>query len=110
MEVNIHTENEITVIEMAGDLNSDTANHAYNEIVNNLGTPQRVVLDMQRVPYMSSAGIRTLLLIYRSVKNSGGKIILTGLSEDLQDTLSLTGFLEFFDTQASLDAGIRALR
>ena len=47
--------------------------------------------------YMSSAGLRMLLVIYRTIVGQGGKVVLVGLSEELQDTMALTGFLDFFD-------------
>ena len=63
---------------------------------------------MSQVHYMSSAGLRMLLVVYRTVSGQGGKVVLTGLSQDLEDTMSLTGFLDFFDHFESVDAGLAA--
>jgi anti-sigma B factor antagonist len=64
---------------------------------------------MSGVPYMSSAGLRVLLMVYRRVSGKGGRAVLVGLSEDLKDTMSLTGFLDFFAHKDSLEAGIAEL-
>lgn len=110
MDYQVRVEQEIKVIDLAGELNSTTSSPIHKAISDELVAGESVILNMTHVSYMSSAGIRTLLLLYRSVMESGGQIVLVGLSEDLQDTLSLTGFLEFFNTQPTLDAGLQAMR
>ncbi|MEL7233720.1 MAG: STAS domain-containing protein [Chloroflexota bacterium] len=110
MDVNFQDSGGIKIIEMDGELNSDTSTPTYDQIMNHITPQDKVVLEMTNVNYMSSAGIRTLLLIYRSLINAGGKVVLVGLSEDLRDTLSITGFLEFFNIQNTLDAGIQAVK
>lgn len=110
MELNVKNVNEVKVFEMSGDLNSDTSTDVYQQISGQIQRGDQIVLDMTHVPYMSSAGIRTLLLLYRSILNGGGKIVLVGLSDELKDTLAITGFLEFFNTQATLDAGLKAMK
>lgn len=110
MDYQIRTENDVKIIAMDGELNSTTSDPAYKQISKQLEPGERVILDMTHVNYMSSAGIRTLLLLYRSIKESNGRVVLVGLSEDIQDTLSLTGFLEFFDTRNTLDAALKAIR
>ena len=65
---------------------------------------------MSRVSYMSSAGLRMLLASYRAIAGKGGTVLLAGLSEDLSDTMSLTGFLSFFKTSATVLEGVGLLK
>ncbi len=62
-----------------------------------------------RVSFMSSAGLRMLLVLYRTIRGRGGKILLVGLSEDLRSTMSLTGFLDLFHHHPTLEAGLAEL-
>lgn len=109
MEIEIQIQNGVKIINLRGDLDSHTANDVQERLQDQLVARDRVVLNMQHVAYMSSAGIRTLLLLYRSVLNGGGKIVLVNLQEPLQETLDITGFLEYFNTQDSLDAALKAI-
>ena len=59
---------------------------------------------------MSSAGLRMMLLIYRQVIGGGGRVVLVGLSEDIKDTMSVTGFLDFFTMHDHVDAGAGGTR
>lgn len=110
MDINFQKSGDIKIIEMDGELNSDTSSEVYDAINEQISPTDRVILDMRKVRYMSSAGIRTLLLVYRSLSNGGGKVVLVGLSEELRDVLSITGFLEFFNTQNTVDAGLQAVQ
>ena len=69
----------------------------------------KLILDMTQVSFMSSAGLRMLLVLYRTVRGRGGKILLVGLSEDLRNTMSLTGFLDLFHHHPTLEAGLTEL-
>lgn len=109
MDLEIQEQNGIKIIHLKGDLDSQTATTVYEQLSGQLAAKDRVVLNMQQVAYMSSAGIRTLLLLYRSVLNNEGKIVLVNLQEPLQETLDITGFLEYFNTHDSLDAGLKAI-
>ena len=50
---------------------------------------------MSGVEYMSSAGLRMLLSMYRQISRQNGGIVLVGLAEEIKDTMSVTGFLNF---------------
>jgi anti-anti-sigma factor len=49
-----------------------------------------VVLDFQRVAYMSSAGFRPLLSLLRDIRARGGRLILCGLQPAVQETFAVT--------------------
>ncbi|MFN8481449.1 MAG: anti-sigma factor antagonist [Anaerolineae bacterium] len=109
MEINIKTAEQVTVVELIGDIDGGTAPAVQAQILP-LATPgARIVLDMTQVPYMSSAGLRMLLASYRQISAKGGRIVLVGLSEEIQDTMSVTGFLNFFVHCDTLDEGLKAV-
>ena len=65
----------------------------------------KIAIDMGGVTYMSSVGLRLLLVIYRTIKGNGGEVVLVRLPEDLRDTMEITGFL---DSSSSLAQWTRA--
>lgn len=109
MKITISTLKQATVVSIEGDLDASTAPEAQAKILPLAESGAKIALDMSRVPYMSSAGLRMLLATYRAIAGKGGKVVLVGLSSDLQDTMSLTGFLDFFTHYDSLDAGLANL-
>jgi anti-sigma B factor antagonist len=100
IEVTRHATHALLTFE--GAVDGKTAPEAQAAIMPILGEFAVVVLDLSRVTYMSSAGLRVLLLVHRQLVAKKGKTILVGLSEGLTDTMRVTGFLQFFETHTTL--------
>lgn len=108
MSVNIIKEADFTIAEVTGDIDGKTAPVAQAQIVPLAGEDCKLMLDMSGVSYMSSAGLRMLLVLRRQVPSSG-RLVLVGLSESLKDTMSVTGFLDFFTVSDTREEGVAAL-
>jgi len=109
MEINVKSSGEVTLVEMAGDIDSNTAPQAQEQILPLVQPAAKILLDMSGVEYMSSAGLRMLLSMYRQVSRHNGGIVLVGLAEEIKDTMSVTGFLNFFTIRDTVDEGLKAL-
>ena len=96
MEITIKEEGNVTVVTLVGELDGKTSPEAQEQILPLIQPEGRLLLDMSQLQYMSSAGLRTMLLLYRKVSGSGGSIVLAGLAPEIQDTMSATGFLHYF--------------
>jgi anti-sigma B factor antagonist len=110
MDINVRTIEQVTVVEISGELDGKTAPSAQERIVPLIGEEAKILLDMSQVSYMSSAGLRMMLLLYRQAAGKDSQIALVGLSEEIQDTMSATGFLDYFTTGDTVEAGLEALR
>lgn len=103
MEIYTDDVNGVLVVTVEGELDGHTAPVAQDQILPQIQNGVRMVLNMTNLSYMSSAGARTLLLIYRQITQAQGQVILAGMVEDIQDMLSATGFLDYFQLAASVD-------
>lgn len=110
MDININTVEQITVVTLAGDIDASNAADVQKEVLPLVQAESRILMDMRKVPYMSSAGLRMLLSLYRQVTAKDGKVVLVGLSEEIRDTMSVTGFLDFFITCETVDSGLAVLK
>lgn len=110
MEIKIEDLEDIKLVQLIGEIDASTASQVQQEILP-LAQPQsKILLDMSQVSYMSSAGLRVLLSLYRQATAEDGQVVLVGLSEDLEDTMSVTGFLDFFTAVDTTEAGIDELQ
>jgi anti-sigma B factor antagonist len=109
MEINVKSIGQVTVVEVAGDIDSNTAPQAQERILPLAQPGSKILLDMSGVGYMSSAGLRMLLSMYRQVARQNGSMVLMGLAEEIKDTMSITGFLNFFTIRDTVDEGLQAL-
>lgn len=109
MIIDIKKVGPATVAVISGDIDSKTAPQAQAHLLPVIETSGRLVMDMTDVAFMSSAGLRMMLLMYRQATSKDGKIALVGLSDELKDTMSMTGFLDFFVVADTLDEGLKAI-
>lgn len=109
MEIEISSEQNVTIVTLNGELQRQTAPGIQEKILPLIAPGCKILLNMSQVSYMSSAGLRLLLLFYRQIEDQQGYVVLTGLQEIVKDTMSITGFLEFFTDYDSIEEGITAL-
>jgi anti-sigma B factor antagonist len=109
MEINVKPAEQVTVIEISGEIDSNTAPQAQERVLPLVQPGVKILLDMSGVEYMSSAGLRMLLSMYRQITRQNGGLVLVGLAEEIKDTMSITGFLNFFTTRDTVDEGLEAL-
>jgi anti-anti-sigma factor len=102
---------EVAIVKLAGRLDSSAAQSAEENFAQLLGgASARLVIDMSRLEYISSAGLRVLLVAAKKVQQAQGKMVLFGLLPNVREVFSVTGFDRIFAIQADLDAAVAAVR
>jgi len=87
----------VTVVTVDGSIDSKTAPELQQKILEATAGTNMMVIDLSAVSFVSSAGLRVLLMVYRQVKSKDGKVILAGVSQEIKDVMSMTGFITFFE-------------
>jgi anti-sigma B factor antagonist len=96
MTLKTSEENGIGTVRLEGSLDGKTAPEVREQLRPLLAAHSKMILDLTKVDYLSSAGLRLLLLFYRELSAKKGKLALLGVSEDIRTVMSHTGFLNFF--------------
>jgi anti-sigma B factor antagonist len=109
MEIEFETVDGVEVVTLFGELDSRTAPIVQDKLMDLPSPEARVLLEMSGVSYISSAGLRALLMLYRRMANSDGRVALVGLTESIRDVMTVTGFLDFFAAYDTLPEGVAAL-
>ena len=85
-----------------GQVDSKTVTSLRDYIDAELKEGLPVALDLTGVPFMSSAGLRTLLTLHRRTQEMGVALALVGISNDIADTMKVTGFYDYFTIYSDL--------
>jgi anti-anti-sigma factor len=110
MEIQEHEAGKVTVISVNGRIDSTNAIDFGNRLRAHYATPgRRLLLDLQQLEYISSAGFRTLLIALRRATESGGRLALSGVTGRVHDLFDLGGFLDNFTIRSSREDGIACL-
>lgn len=83
-------------IHVVGQVDSKTVTSLRDYIDSELQDGQPVALDLTGVPFMSSAGLRTLLTLHRRTQEMGVELALVGIAVEIADTMKVTGFYDYF--------------
>jgi anti-anti-sigma factor len=111
MQIAQETEGEAVILALTGQLDSSAAQSAETTLSAALGagSPQ-LVLDMSGLDYISSAGLRVLLVVAKKAQQAKGKMALCGLSPNVREVFSVSGFDTIFSIQPDRAAAIAAVR
>lgn len=109
MNVTNFPESGVSCVEIEGSIDGKTAPAIREELSTAVPQVQKLMIDMSRVDYLSSAGLRLLLLLYREVAARKGKLILVHVSPEIRTVMSHTGFLNFFTLVDSQQEAFSAL-
>ena len=103
MEVQQELINNWQIINVTGEIDSKTVSTLRSFIDEKLIEDKAVALDLTNVPFMSSAGLRTLLTLQRSTSKMNVDLALIGVASEIQDTMKVTGFLQYFKIYDSIE-------
>lgn len=109
MELEKYMVGQVTVLALEGDLDSATAADTRQRISELVPSDGAALLDLGGMTYISSAGLRVLLLVYRQVRECRVPMALARLNPDVTEVMTGTGFIDFFTVVDSVDAGVEAL-
>ncbi len=109
MQVDVRNDGGIVVIEPVGDIDGKTASEFQDKVLGLVQPQARIVLSLERVDFMSSAGLRSMLLIYREAKSKDAQVVLAQVNKNIRNSMSATGFLSFFVVRDSVQDGIQAV-
>ena len=95
MEIEIKHGTE-TVICLSGQLDTLSSPDLEKEITNILeGNAQNVVRDGGKLTYISSAGLRLLLILQKKMGQKGGTFVLRNIQDSIMEIFKITGFSSF---------------
>ena len=77
---------------MEGELNSSTAPELDKFISESLNNITSLIFDFEKLEYLSSAGLR-VLLVSQKVMDKQGKMVVRHVNEQIMDIFTMTGFV-----------------
>ncbi len=109
MKIRSERHQQILVISLAGSFDALTADQAQSYIGTQLdGGQQQIVLDLCRVDFMSSSGVRVLLETLKRSRRLDGDVRLAGAQPGIQRTLELSGLTHVLKLYPSVEEAVRS--
>ena len=99
MTINKTIENEILILELEGRLDTSTSPLLEDELKSAFEIVKKITMDFSKLDYVSSAGLRVLLLGQKSAKEKNIHMSLTGVSKDIMEVFEITGFSDLLNIE-----------
>ena len=110
LEMTHYTEQDIVVVTPHGDITSATApqfGSYLTDAIKGTDTAQ-VVLDMSKVYYMSSAGLRDIISGLKTAQRMGGDLHIAGVQCRLQPVFEMVGLDSLSNFYGSIDEAVQS--
>ena len=109
MDIREETRDGVLLIHAAGRLDSASAGELEAVLPARAQANPKVVLDLTDTPYVSSAGLRVLLIGAKAARAAGHKLVLTGLAPPVREVFDISGFTSIFTIEADTASALAAL-
>jgi anti-sigma B factor antagonist len=102
--LSIETDNaqSVSVVKVKGRVDSESAPELDTALTNLLNDEHnKIILNLQGVDYISSAGLRAMVKAYQTAKKAGGDVYLASISEPIEVILRTVGMMQIFKMYAT---------
>jgi anti-sigma B factor antagonist len=110
MDISEDRKADAVILALSGKLDATTAKRFEDRILGviNSGT-QRLVVDLSQLDYVSSSGLRVLILAAKRLQTVDGKIVLCSMKDHVRQVFDLAGFSSMLSIYASRDEALKGL-
>ena len=99
MTITKHTDGDKLTIALEGRLDTSTAPELEAELNAILDGVKQLVLDMEQLLYLSSAGLRVVLAAQKRM-NKQGQMVVRHVNETIMEVFEVTGFVDILTIEA----------
>ena len=100
MQIEERVVNGVTILDLKGKITLGEGDEALKEKINELvhKNSKKILLNLEGVPYIDSAGLGEIVRTYTTVSRQGGQLKLLNLTKRITDLLAITKLLTVFET------------
>lgn len=111
LQVNVAVQDNIHVARLGGRLDSITSAGLEKTLLDLLDSkaPCSLLLDCAGLEYVSSAGLRVMLIAAKRAKATKGRLVLCAMRAPVHEVFEISGFVKILDVQPDEAAGLAKL-
>lgn len=92
MTITVSRDDAGVILQVEGRVDTNTSPQLQAEILKQFQSVKALTLDFSQVPYISSAGLRALLIGQKTAAAKGGSMTLAHVQEQVSTVLEMSGF------------------
>ena len=97
MQISVKTINKVKVLELEGKLNTRSSPDAEKELARLIESGEkRILINLEKLDYVSSSGLRVLLVTAKKLNSSDGELRICGVKDFVEEIFQISGFSTIF--------------
>lgn len=109
MKLKTSEKNGIVIAHLEGRIDSSVAKEFEQNFLVLANKPKgKLIADFSQLAYISSAGLRVLLMAAKEIKNQNGAMILCSMNAGIKEVFTVSGFGKILNIQPSLEDALKA--
>ena len=110
MEIEEQKSGDALVIVLTGRLDAQSANGAQEKVLAIIARGEKsLIFDLEKLSYISSAGLRVFIVAGRQVKTVGGKLVFCSLKATTKELFEISGFASLYPICATREEAVGKL-
>ena len=112
MQIEERIVGEVTILDLKGKMTLGEGDELLKDKINSLihQGQKKLLLNLEGVPYIDSAGLGEIVRTYTTVSRQGGALKLVNLTKRITDLLSITKLLTVFETFDSESEALKSFQ
>jgi anti-sigma B factor antagonist len=100
MQIEERVVDDVTILDLKGKMTLGEGDELLKDKIGSLVSQGRkkILLNLEAVPYIDSAGLGEIVRTYTSISRQGGRLKLLNVSKRIQDLLVITKLITIFDS------------
>ncbi len=110
MQIEERVVDDVTILDLKGKMTLGEGDELLKDKINSLVSQghKKLLLNLEAVPYIDSAGLGEIVRTYTSISRQGGKMKLLNVSKRIYDLLVITKLVTIFDSYESEEDAVRS--
>jgi anti-anti-sigma factor len=111
MEMTEQKKGAVVLLALNGRLDASTSSKLEEKLLGLIDHGEKqIVMNLEQLDYISSAGLRVLLMAAKKLKVASGKIVLASLKDQIREVFEIAGFSAIFPIFASESEALRSFQ
>ncbi len=102
----------IVIVFPGGPVDHENAEDFETRLVSSVEEASRsvgsLIIDFSKVDYMTSIGLRSLMMAVKKAESASVKILVTGMNETMREIFHISGFEKLFTVHENLESALAA--
>ena len=110
MQIEERVVDGVTILDLKGKMTLGEGDELLKDKINSLiqQDKKKLLLNLEGVPYIDSAGLGEIVRTYTTVSRQGGKLKLLNLTKKVHDLLQITKLYTVFDVKDDEASAVKA--